>query len=124
MGLRVLQCLVHDLDTLLLLNSQFPLLLESLLEMQRSVSEDKPGIIDNNSITRNQILIFCLEIGGPSEKIVPQSSHMFDIILKFSDFFQVKIHFFIASLYLKSIFPVWNLSLWKWVLPTSMIRRL
>lgn len=72
MGLKVLQSLIHDMDSLFLISSHIPLS-ETLLDLQRANFEDNRWIIDNNSIARNQALVSELEIGGPSEKTVPSS---------------------------------------------------
>lgn len=72
MGLKVLQSLIHDMDSLFIINSQIPLS-ETFLALQRTNFEDNRWIIDNNSIARNHTLVSILEIGGPNEKTVPTS---------------------------------------------------
>ncbi|XP_061479706.1 protein broad-minded isoform X2 [Rhineura floridana] len=74
-GLRLLNVLCCDLDTLLVLESQYKVS-EVLLEGQREntihVSEtSRDFIIDGLSVERNHILVRINHVGGPTERILP-----------------------------------------------------
>ncbi|XP_030054422.1 protein broad-minded isoform X2 [Microcaecilia unicolor] len=74
-GLRLLNVLCCNLDTLLLLESQYKVS-EILLKAQKeNVTESAAGpgdfIIDGLSVERNHILIRMNLVGGPSERILP-----------------------------------------------------
>ncbi|XP_029452272.1 protein broad-minded [Rhinatrema bivittatum] len=74
-GLRLLNVLCCNLDTLLLLESQYKVS-EILLKAQKeNVTEPATGpgdlIIDGLSVERNHILIRMNLVGGPSERILP-----------------------------------------------------
>nr|XP_033794937.1 protein broad-minded isoform X2 [Geotrypetes seraphini] len=74
-GLRLLNVLCCNLDTLLLLESQYKVS-EILLKAQKeniTESATDPGdfIIDSLSVERNHVLIRMKLVGGPSERILP-----------------------------------------------------
>nr|XP_028579121.1 protein broad-minded [Podarcis muralis] len=74
-GLRLLNVLCCDLDTLLLLESQYKVS-EVLLDAQREntiyISEtSRDFIIDGLSVERNHILVRINHVGGPTERILP-----------------------------------------------------
>ncbi|KAM9317399.1 protein broad-minded [Gastrophryne carolinensis] len=73
-GLRLLSVLCCNLDTLLLLESQYKVS-EMLLNAQRENVTDasKSGnvIIDGLSVERNHILVRMNAIGGPNERVLP-----------------------------------------------------
>uniref|UniRef100_A0A8C6X3R9 Protein broad-minded n=1 Tax=Naja naja TaxID=35670 RepID=A0A8C6X3R9_NAJNA len=74
-GLRLLNVLCCDLNTLLLLESQYKVsevLLDAQNENAISISETpRQFIIDGLSVERNHILIRISHVGGPTERILP-----------------------------------------------------
>ncbi|XP_053139677.1 protein broad-minded isoform X2 [Hemicordylus capensis] len=74
-GLRLLNVLCCDLDTLLLLESQYKIS-KVLLDAQKENTLDTSGssrefIIDGLSVERNHILVRINLVGGPTERILP-----------------------------------------------------
>ncbi|KAJ7341885.1 hypothetical protein JRQ81_007533 [Phrynocephalus forsythii] len=74
-GLRLLNVLCCDLDTLLLFESQYKIsavLLNAQKENTISTSEtSRDFIIDGLSVERNHILVRITHVGGPTERILP-----------------------------------------------------
>ncbi|KAH0622269.1 hypothetical protein JD844_024422 [Phrynosoma platyrhinos] len=74
-GLRLLNVLCCDLDTLLLFESQYKIsevLLDAQKENAINISEtSRDFIIDGLSVERNHILVRINHIGGPTERILP-----------------------------------------------------
>ncbi|KAL7987794.1 hypothetical protein Chor_006713 [Crotalus horridus] len=74
-GLRLLNVLCCDLNTLLLLESQYKIsevLLDAQNENAISISETpRQFIIDGLSVERNHILVRISHVGGPTERILP-----------------------------------------------------
>uniref|UniRef100_A0A670Y230 Protein broad-minded n=1 Tax=Pseudonaja textilis TaxID=8673 RepID=A0A670Y230_PSETE len=74
-GLRLLNVLCCDLNTLLLLESQYKVsevLLDAQNENAISISETpRQFIIDGLSVERNHILVRISHVGGPTERILP-----------------------------------------------------
>nr|XP_032640747.1 protein broad-minded [Chelonoidis abingdonii] len=75
-GLRLLNVLCCDLDTLLLLESQYKLSQVLLNAQKENIIETSEGpgnvIIDGLSVERNHILVRINLTGGPAERILPQ----------------------------------------------------
>ncbi|XP_039384714.1 protein broad-minded isoform X2 [Mauremys reevesii] len=75
-GLRLLSVLCCDLDTLLLLESQYKLSQVLLNAQKENIIETSEGpgnfIIDGLSVERNHILVRINLTGGPAERILPQ----------------------------------------------------
>ncbi|XP_062980795.1 protein broad-minded [Elgaria multicarinata webbii] len=74
-GLRLLNVLCCDLNTLLLLESQFKIsevLLDAQKENTINISEtSRDFIIDGLSVERNHVLVRINHVGGPTERILP-----------------------------------------------------
>ncbi|KAM9000898.1 protein broad-minded isoform X4 [Sarcophilus harrisii] len=74
-GLRLLNVLCCDLDTLLLLESQYQVSAMLLNAQEENILEISGGhrdfIIDGLSVERNHVLVRILLIGGPLERILP-----------------------------------------------------
>ncbi|XP_072853453.2 protein broad-minded isoform X2 [Pogona vitticeps] len=74
-GLRLLNVLCCELDTLLLLESQYKIsavLLDAQKENAINISETtRDFIIDGLSVERNHILVRITHVGGPTERILP-----------------------------------------------------
>lgn len=77
-GLRLLSVLCCNLDTFLLLESQYSIcsmLLQNQRENVAELGNDKGQIIlDSLSVERNYVLVFVGATGGPSERILPPRS--------------------------------------------------
>ncbi|TFK14387.1 rho-related GTP-binding protein RhoF [Platysternon megacephalum] len=75
-GLRLLSVLCCDLDTLLLLESQYKVSQVLLNAQKENIIETSEGpgnfIIDGLSVERNHILVRINLTGGPAERILPQ----------------------------------------------------
>lgn len=74
-GLRLLNVLCCELDTLLLLESQYKIS-EVLLDAQEENAIETSGgsrdfIIDGLSVERNHVLVRISHVGGPTERILP-----------------------------------------------------
>nr|XP_025976324.1 protein broad-minded-like [Dromaius novaehollandiae] len=74
-GLRLLNVLCCELDTLLLLETQYKVSQVLLTAQEENVIETSEGaggfIIDGVSIERNHVLVRINLIGGPEERILP-----------------------------------------------------
>ncbi|NXG50618.1 BROMI protein, partial [Psilopogon haemacephalus] len=74
-GLRLLNVLCCDLNTLLLLETQYKVSQALLTAQEESVTETSEGpgefIIDSLSVERNHLLVRMNLIGGPQERILP-----------------------------------------------------
>ncbi|XP_067402768.1 protein broad-minded isoform X2 [Emydura macquarii macquarii] len=74
-GLRLLSVLCCDLDTLLLLESQYKISQVLLNDQKENVIETSEGpgnfIIDGLSVERNHVLVRINLTGGPTERILP-----------------------------------------------------
>lgn len=77
-GLRLLSVLCCNLDTFLLLESQYnicSMLLQNQKENVAELGNDKGDIIlDSLSVERNYVLVCVSVVGGPSERILPPRS--------------------------------------------------
>ncbi|CAL8090276.1 unnamed protein product [Calicophoron daubneyi] len=72
-GLRLLSCMLTNLDTALFLQSEFNVI-NYLLDCQKdNMSESENGVVilDALSVERNYLLTKCLVIGGPNERRLP-----------------------------------------------------
>ncbi|KAJ3109647.1 hypothetical protein HDU97_003123 [Phlyctochytrium planicorne] len=78
-GLRIYRLLTSSIDSALVLESMFSIkecLLRLQEECRRKLARDPRDdtfIIDENSLLRNYILVANTTLGGPSERILPQS---------------------------------------------------
>ncbi|NXY22701.1 BROMI protein, partial [Atrichornis clamosus] len=74
-GLRLLNVLCCELNTLLLLETQYKLSQVLLTAQEENVTETSEGpgvfIIDGQSVERNHVLVRINLIGGPQERILP-----------------------------------------------------
>ncbi|XP_007484560.1 protein broad-minded isoform X2 [Monodelphis domestica] len=74
-GLRLLSVLCCDLDTLLLLESQYQVSTILLNAQEENIlditGEQRDVIIDGLSVERNHVLVRLNLVGGPSERILP-----------------------------------------------------
>ncbi|KFP67494.1 Protein broad-minded, partial [Cariama cristata] len=74
-GLRLLNVLCCDLNTLLLLETQYKVSQVLLTAQEENVTENSEGpgdfIIDGLSVERNHVLVRMNLIGGPQERILP-----------------------------------------------------
>ncbi|XP_075780178.1 protein broad-minded isoform X3 [Pelodiscus sinensis] len=75
-GLRLLSVLCCDLDTLILLESQYKVSQVLLNAQKENIVETSEGpgnfIIDGLSVERNHVLVRINLLGGPMERILPQ----------------------------------------------------
>ncbi|KAA3677407.1 uncharacterized protein DEA37_0013436 [Paragonimus westermani] len=71
LGMRLLSCIISDLDSFLTLESQYHLVDTFLQAHVDGITQSGTVMLDALSVERNYLLIKCLFVGGSTERLLP-----------------------------------------------------